>query len=275
MDTNFILDEFKTVLLSTCNTSDDLMNTHSTHFHESLRSSPFIHLDRYLYDTVKYGDFNGTRHKLLFGGEVDFLSLSIYDILATLAIWRYFNILNDVELLQAQTFAQVRLKLGTNFGTTFKINMRQPNGSFDRTFESISSIMIVKTILDEIDKYSKFNLLNGLKERFQLFGLAGYINSIADIDTAADDLVEDQLIKLQPTIVDLTTYASTDCQYLNSIYDYCKFKREVSIGRQKYAIEQLFTLTQNNLNDILIKKFQDVIYLAYSLRYPILYNLKK
>lgn len=275
MDTNFILDEFKTTLLSTCSLADDLMNSNSTHFHESMRSSPFIHIDRYLHSTVKYGDFNGTRHKLLFGGEVDYLTLSIYDILATLAIWRYFNVLNDVELLRAQTFSQGKLTLGINFGNILKIKLRKEDGSFDRTFEPISNISIIKTILDEIDKYSKFNLLNGLKERFQLFGLTDYIRSIIDINTTADDLVEDQLIKLQPTIIDLTQYASTDSQYLNSIYDYCKFKRETAIGRQKYAIEQLFTLTENNLNDILIKKFQDVIYLAYSLHYPILYNLKK
>ena len=40
-----------------------------------------------------------------------------------------------------------RVRFNSPYRTTFKINMRQPNGSFDRTFESISSIMIVKTIL--------------------------------------------------------------------------------------------------------------------------------
>lgn len=273
--TNFNLEEFKTTLLETCNYTNELILTHKTKFHESLRSNPFIHIDDYIHNTTKYGQFNGTRNKLLFGGEVDYLTLSIYDVLLYMTMWRLFNVLDEIELINARAESGLSLELGNTYGNVFQISLRRKDGSYDRKFDPLASIKPIKLILDELKKYEKFDLGKDLYNRFELFGLVDFIDSIDDIDLYSSELSANQITKLQPTIIDISDYASSDCHNLDSIYQYSKYMEPTSNKLKAFYITQVLTLTLDQLKNIAIKKFQDVISFAYQIGFPILYNIKK
>lgn len=279
----FDLNEYINLLETTNTFIQNESLTYNARFHENFRSSPFLKIEPYIIDTVRYGNFNSTRNKLLFGGEMDYITLNIYDLLIYTTIWRMFNVLNDTEynkIKQNNPKLEEQFKNNnTQFGIKYIIQFRNKTASFDRHFESISSPKVISRVLDEIKKYLPYDFGEDLYNRFKLFGFENYIDSIGDIEAHHDDLTNQQISKSQYVTYDLTPFADPNCQYLNSIYDYTKYLSTRVDSRltdlKRYYLDIFNTKDYNKIFKLCFDKFQSLVNLAYYIHYPILYNLKK
>lgn len=276
INTNFNIDEFKALLDNTNTKIHSDMATYHTRFHETIRSNPIMHIHDYIYNTVEYGKFNGTYNRLLFGGEIDFITLSVYDILCNISIWRYFNVANDVEFIKVKNDnPEEELNFGQNYGFKYVIKYHRDGIGFDREFEIISSPKIIKNTIDELKLYTEVGYCADLYDRFELFGFVDYIDSIENIDEYTQNLQDESISKRQVLTIDIGQFANKDCHKLNSIYDYCQLIKPTATGLKKYYIDNLFDLSDEELKNFGRKRFQDAIVLAYNIQYPILYNIKK
>lgn len=278
-DSNFNLESYTNLIHDLCNKTTEYMVEYKTKFHESFRSNPFAKITPYIKDTVKYGLHNDTKNRLLFGGEADYITVPIYDTLGQLAIWRLFNVLNEVELIKLKNkYPEDDIRLAQNFGTKFVIHMRRKDVAYDREFEVISNPKIFIEVLDYIKRFRHLEMLEDLYNRFKLFGFIDWLDSISDIDEYCNNLQETQLSKKQISVIDLNEFADVKCWMLSSIYTYCQWYVENVDdvrGLKNYYIENLFDKSEDHIKKFILNKFKDVMSFAYSIQFPVLYNLKK
>lgn len=274
---NFNLSTYVDLIHEVCDLTNDYMNEYNCRFEESFRSNPFARFEEYLDHTVKYGNYNNTKNRLLFGGEVDYVTCSIYDILAHLAIWRLFNVLNTVELNKVKANnPDSNIILDRNFGTKIILKLRRKGASFDREFDTISNIKIFKEPIQYLTAFYNLDIAIQLYDRFRLFGIFDWFSSINNLDKYSSELVDEQLSKKQIGIVNIADFADDHCDMLDSIKSYCLLKSKYELsGLNQYYLDNLFNQDLQHVRRFAVNKLKDTMAFAYSIQYPVLYNLKK
>lgn len=244
-------------------------------FCETFRTRTILNIHDYIYDTVEYGKSSGTKNRLLFGGELNYLTDTPYDIIAHTTLWRLFNIYDEYNINQIKKHnPQLSLEINKNCGVKFKFNIKVNNFYYKKEFETIYSPKTIKYVLDNLIKYDFYSLAHDLYMRFKLYGFIDYLNTLTDFDL--DILEQDCITNNKVLEIDLSNFADPDCWHLNSIYEYSQYIRYTtkSSVKSKY-IDDLLNYSEIELKQIAKERFQDTLVVAYNMNYPVLYCIRK
>ena len=248
---------------------DNLIKEYHLGFYDTFRSNPLINYNDYLYHTVEYGKyFFKNKHNLLFGGELDLLNNNPYDIIITSCLWRYFNILNDVEFIKLKQIHN-KIKYNTNFGIKYII---KNNSKYTRQFEIISNpINIFNNIIYYLDKFYKLDYGLTLYNRFKLFGFIDHYNSI-DFNNI-NDLINESINLNKVIDYDIGQYTNPNARYLNSVMDYHEYLKNNNLltAQFKLLYEDNIIQDLNLLKSRLKSIYHDVLYLSFINHHPIVY----
>lgn len=272
---NFSLSYFFKLIFNLHNKTSALIRQNSTFLYPTIQPNPFKTFNDYLYDTVRYGRLNNP-NSLLFGGEIDYLTLSPYDMLVYNLLWRHFNVLNDVEFKKIKTQnPKLNLELGKKFGIIYYIEVLKDR----ENFEPIANPIIFKYLIDELDVFLNNGLGYDLYERLSLLGIYNYFDDITDYQIHCDILVNNSLTSNLPIYIDLSQYQQlpsvSSIKSINNYLKYINLNGSNSIMKE-YYIEKFNKLSDTSeIRQLAFNNFSSFIKFCQFNNFPILYTFPR
>lgn len=260
--------DFVNLLLEITNETSRLEKEARTRSYSLFRRNDIFNNPKdYLYSTIK---ISNNKNKLLFNGELDFITGNIYEILTIAVLWKYFNTLNEAYLNIAKIkYNNKNLILSKNYGITYYINSLTKNPK-SRIFESISNPLVLFKTLNYLNQFrSQFNLGNTLYKRFEFYGFIDYLNNISNPVDYSTDIEQEMISKFQVYTIKLNNkYPFLD--RLDSIFNYSQLLSGIlDSSYLDNSIENIFIKNESKLLDIILKNYQNVISLCFNLHFPI------
>ena len=273
---NFNLNIYKKLIFDLYNETNNLINQYRLHNYELLTSTPYQNLDQYFNNTVIYGkDTLDHLFSQFFGGEIDYLTNTPYDILLTALLWRYFKVQFDVEWIKIKQKYGQTLELKRTFG----FNYLTSNKKETRYFEIISNPIIIENLLNKLNIFIDIGVGFDLYKRFEIFGFIRQYQSITNFPLFCLASINNCLTNKVPLDINLSNYITlTDSFVTDSIHDYITYLYSLNgtTPYKKILINNCLTAYSSGSQKFklfAIQRYQQFIQFCYYINFPILYRI--
>lgn len=273
---NFNLNIYNKLIFDLYNETNELINQYKTRNYELLVSSPYLDLNQYFNNTVIYGKESlDNLFCQFFGGELDYLTNTPYDILCIALLWRYFKVQFDVEWIKIKNEYGQDLELKRNFGFNYIVSNKKET----RYFEIISNPIILKYLIDKLNIFLNIGIGFDLYKRLELMGFIDHYNSITDYSIFCQASINNCLTNKIPLDIILTNYANlSDIFIIDSINQFINYSYiENTTTPFKYKLIDdclnIYKFKNDEFKNFAIKKYQQFIEFCYYINFPILYRI--